>query len=175
MTIKLCECGCGLPAPIAPRTDSAAGIIKGQPQRFRWHHHNHRSPNLTQFKITETGYRTPCWIWTGVIARDGYGRIQVFGIHKKPHRLTFEAIHGPIPDGMQLDHLCRSRACMRPDHLEIVTQAENSRRGINTKLTKEQVSLIRSDTRVHREIAQEYDISAAHVSRIKCHVNWRAA
>ena len=71
-----------------------------------------------------------CWLWQGAIGSDGYGRIRGDdGITKRPHRVAWELAVGPIPDGLQLDHLCRVRACVRPSHLEVVTNRENTLRG----------------------------------------------
>lgn len=70
-----------------------------------------------------------CWLW--VFAQDqlGYGRATVGGRSQGAHRVVYELEKGPIPSGLELDHLCRTRICVNPDHLEPVTHAENVRRG----------------------------------------------
>lgn len=60
-----------------------------------------------------------CWLWVGPLTKKGYGR----------HRLSYQAFKGEIPIGMQLDHKCRVRCCVNPDHLEPVTLVENVKRG----------------------------------------------
>lgn len=81
-----------------------------------------------------------CWEWTGgANERDGsYGRIHHGSDQPKKrylvHRLAYELLVGPIPAGMTLDHLCRNSRCVNPDHLEPVTLAENSSRGIKKVL-----------------------------------------
>lgn len=70
-----------------------------------------------------------CWVWTGSRDPNGYGQIAVDGRPRKAHRVAYAALVGPIPDGLQLDHLCRVRACVNPDHLEPVTLRENVARG----------------------------------------------
>jgi hypothetical protein len=69
-----------------------------------------------------------CWLWTGPLSRDGYG---VTHARKagRAHRLSWMLHRGPIPPGLQLDHLCRVRHCVNPDHLELVTSRENTLRG----------------------------------------------
>lgn len=70
-----------------------------------------------------------CWIFTGTLDKDGYGRIVVPGMGTRlSHRLMYEAKVGPIPKGLEIDHLCRIRSCVKPEHLEAVTRRENSLR-----------------------------------------------
>ena len=69
-----------------------------------------------------------CWLWRGSLRR-GYGRIKRAGTTYQAHRWVYELLVGPIPEGLELDHLCRVRRCVNPDHLEPVTRAVNHRRG----------------------------------------------
>ena len=69
-----------------------------------------------------------CWLWFRALNDDGYGRVYHEGRRWRCHRLAWIYLRGPIPDGMEMDHLCRVRNCFNPDHLEVVTRAENNRR-----------------------------------------------
>lgn len=70
-----------------------------------------------------------CWLWTAARSDTGYGSFGVGGKVVNAHRFAYELWIGPIPEGMQIDHLCRVRRCVNPTHLQVVTQAENIRRG----------------------------------------------
>lgn len=72
----------------------------------------------------------PCWEWIGYRRKDGYGRVTLVGVTIMAHRYAYEASVGKIPDGLELDHLCRNRCCVNPKHLEPVTMLENVRRGL---------------------------------------------
>lgn len=74
-----------------------------------------------------------CWIFTGsrTHPEHGYGQIGVNGVKKLAHRVTYEEMIGPIPEGLTLDHLCRRRLCCNPWHVEPVTHRENVLRGVS--------------------------------------------
>jgi hypothetical protein len=75
----------------------------------------------------------PCWIWTAAQFRHGYGNFgNPLGVRSTvlAHKLAYEDEHGPVADGLHLDHLCRVPACLNPAHLEPVTPRENALRGI---------------------------------------------
>lgn len=70
-----------------------------------------------------------CWLWTGSIDADGYAQVSRGGRMTVAHRVFYELVVGPIPAGMEIDHLCRKRACVNPSHLEAVTHRINTLRG----------------------------------------------
>jgi hypothetical protein len=89
-----------------------------------------RTPIADRFydKVEKTD---TCWLWTAAKVRNGYGIIGAGGAGNGflyAHRVSYELSVGPIPDGLFLDHLCRVRHCVNPEHLEPVTTAENCRR-----------------------------------------------
>lgn len=75
-----------------------------------------------------------CWLWTGWKAF-GYGSFRHAERGYFAHRLAYELVVGPIPEGLELDHLCRVRACVNPDHLEPVSHRENVRRVPKNQVT----------------------------------------
>lgn len=83
-----------------------------------------------KYNIAESG----CWEWTDRPGTRGYGGLRVGGKKGKwvdAHRIAYLTFVGPVPEGLELDHLCRNRKCINFDHLEPVTRRENVRRGIS--------------------------------------------
>lgn len=133
----LCLCGCGNLAPIAKASTAARGLVRGRPHKYAVGHS----------RRVKTLYRpdpvTGCWIWQMKPGSRGYGVLQRDGLKIPAHRWVYENCKGPIPAGLDLDHLCRNKICVNPAHLEPVTQTENTRRGRSTKLTAATATAIR--------------------------------
>ena len=70
-----------------------------------------------------------CWLWTGSVIPAGYGRFRLGGKTLMAHRVAFELMRGEIPQGLELDHLCRVPLCVNPAHLEAVPHRINLLRG----------------------------------------------
>lgn len=85
---------------------------------------------LARCEVNDDG----CWLWLGQ-KQGGYGRTSYRGRLWMVHRITYTEIRGEIPSGMQIDHLCMRTSCCNPDHLEVVTQSQNIRRGYATNVT----------------------------------------
>lgn len=77
--------------------------------------------------FTKADLGKDCWNWNGSMYANGYGKIGKAGY--MAHRVAYELTKGSVPEDMALDHLCRNRKCINPDHLEIVTLVENVMRG----------------------------------------------
>lgn len=85
--------------------------------------------DLIQKVLSRIDYTETCWIWQFSLDRHGYGQLMLQGKNRRVHRLIYELLIGEIPHGLDLDHLCRNRACVNPSHLEPVTRSVNLLRG----------------------------------------------
>ncbi|OZC59327.1 hypothetical protein CH276_22515 [Rhodococcus sp. 06-470-2] len=85
-----------------------------------------------QTKVTEIdrGHTSQCWEWQGATSNRGYGQVGRNGKTCSTHVVAYVELVGPIPDGLQIDHLCRNRKCCNPEHLEPVTGRVNCSRSI---------------------------------------------
>jgi hypothetical protein len=128
--LGLCECGCKQMTKPAKYTSATFGWLRGRPTRFVPGHQTRMKRRKGADWIEEDcGYETPCWVWQHGFTGSGYGNVAVKEHPSRyAHRMNYERLVGPIPDGLHIDHLCRNRACCNPAHLEPVTPGENARR-----------------------------------------------
>jgi hypothetical protein len=161
-----CACGCN------------SAVLPGR--TYLQGHNSRVAPNLrptSGYLIDENG----CWNWQGRLNPDGYGHVKRNNRTLRAHRAMWEAINGPIADGLELDHLCSNRACVNPAHLEPVTRTENIRRSLRTKLTPDDVVSIRAAWKKWgggvrhflRETAPHYGVSHGAIEGVIAGRTWR--
>ncbi len=131
-------------------------------------------------KVDKTG---ECWLWTAGCFKRGYGSFRLNGKMERAHSLSFRLARGDVPKGLVLDHLCRNKRCVRPEHLDPVTQLVNVRRGLvkgqewsrgelcgTSKLTSESVLAIRAlhsaGFGTHGELGEMYGVSRVMIGMI---------
>lgn len=110
------------------RATSAGGVFRAPEERF-WSKVDKDGP--TPILCPELG---PCWIWTASLNK-GYGQA-AWGTPSKmrqAYKVAYELLVGPVPEGLDLDHLCETKPCVNPAHLEPVTHAENVRRAVERR------------------------------------------
>lgn len=114
--------GCGLP-------HSCKGYCA--PHYSRWRRGGDMDKPIRRYGATEperfwekVRKTDTCWEWTGATFR-GYGMFRSRGKARTTHRLIYEWTHGPIPDGLEVDHMCHNRGCVNPAHLRLLTHTEN--------------------------------------------------
>lgn len=165
----LCMCGCGQPTKLWDKSEADRGRVKGQHQRYIRGHNSRLCSD--EYSVADNG----CWIWQRGRNSSGYGVCKRGGRMVLAHRVYYEHNIGVIPEGLQLDHICRNRACVNPAHLEPVTPAENSRRGSRSKLSAADAHTIRcrvSSGEPHRSIAADFGISEQTVGNVKHGRSW---
>lgn len=127
-----------------------------------------------------------CWLWKGGVAKcGGHGIFRLHNQTRKAHRIMLEhSLQRALGVGKQANHLCRTKTCVRPDHLYEGTQAQNNADKVrdgtipqgeghwHSKLTAEKVLAIRRDQRSRAEIAEEYQIGLNYVSQIRMRRVW---
>lgn len=175
IALGVCQCGCGQRTSLATSSDVSSSRVKGEPMRFVQGHQNRRRPEA-RYTVEDRGYLSPCWIFDTLATSTGYG---VFTYERKrqyAHRYFYEQVNGPVPSGLQIDHLCRVRACVNPKHLEPVSHAENGRRGAATKLSRADVLRIRelaaAGGRNNLQLAEQFGVGSPHISRIVNNKTW---
>jgi len=89
-----------------------------------WYNQKTMQRMTNKIKISKTG----CWVWQASLNHKGYGQVGYKDTMVRTHRLMYQLLIGVIPKGLQIDHLCRNRACCNPEHLEPVTPLENTKR-----------------------------------------------
>lgn len=124
-----------------------------------------------------------CWLWRGAMSGGGYGQLRS-GEGRgrvKAHRLAYEFFVGPIPEELDVLHVCHVPACCNPRHLRLGTAKDNAADMVaadresrpSAKLTVAEVLAIRADPRLLREIAPDYGVGIECVSKIKLHKTWK--
>jgi hypothetical protein len=166
-----CHCGCKRLTTTNAHKDPATGDVTAVPCRFI---HGHNRRKTVRYVEVPTGHLTPCWMWQLAKNRKGYGMCwDPSGKTVLAHRFYYEGEHGPIPADLQLDHLCHVPGCVRPEHLEPVTAAENVRRGRATKLGADDIRWIRTSNEKQMVLARRFGVDQSHISRIKNNHTWR--
>lgn len=171
-----CACGCGGTPSVYTQRHLRDGVEPGDFHRFVAGHASRRvgdprnaGPDYVE---EDRGHTTPCWIWQRGLSHNGYG---LFSSGGRAHAVLWSRIHGKVPSGKQLDHLCSVAACVNPDHLEAVVPTINVRRSRATQLTQQQVDDIRARAIAIPQVvlADEFGVDPSQISRIVNYKRWK--
>lgn len=169
----LCECGCGEPTTHTYGTRYLR-FVKG-----------HRTKGVflraydPVYLVEDCGHETPCWVWQRSRDEKGYGKLgrKENGEHRGyvAHRWMYEQAIGPIPVDTELDHLCKNKSCVNPDHMEPVSHEENCQRGASAKLTAEDARFIKQSKGVLRgkELAVRFNVNVGTIHNIWQGNTWK--
>jgi hypothetical protein len=156
-------CDCGAMAAVDARCWPERGTGRALPLRMRFWE-----------KIDASG---DCWEWRAYRNPEGYGIIRYRGKNERAHRVSYEFRRGAIPPGMELDHLCRNRGCVRPSHLEPVSHQDNGLRARVSSLICKRGHAMTPDNVVVREhdgkLRRECHLCVVQLQRIRWH-RWKA-
>jgi len=162
--LGLCQCGCGGTTMVPRKNDRYHGYVAGVPRPYMKGHSTGMPQTWTSKNM---GYITPCDIWAGAMSgKYGWARGR-----RQAHIVAYERVRGPIPKGLVVHHLCHQPACVRVDHMQLVTLREHrylhpeARR--LSRLTQEQIDEIRGSPLTLSHLAKEYGISRTHASKIR--------
>lgn len=119
-----------------------------------------------------------CWRWTRGLTGSGYAHLSMASVYYQAHLLMYILEVGPLPQGLEPDHLCRHRWCVRPACIEFVTHAVNMQRGARAKLTQGEADMIRAEVAAgfsQRAVARARGIDHSTVSRVVRGERWPQA
>jgi DNA-binding transcriptional regulator YiaG len=148
------------------------------------------SPTTLAFfwsKVSIPEQRADCWEWEATLTETGYGRFWLAPRWLLAHRFAYEQLKGPIPDGMQIRHLCHNRRCCNPAHLATGTAKENAQDAIdagrftrgttngNAKLQEPDVIAIRQNPArlTTKQLAAQFGVSTGTISEVRTGKVWR--
>lgn len=107
-----------------------------------------------------------CWLWLGRPGPNGYGKMAVAGVEDYAHRISYKLANGEIPDGLEIDHTCRIRLCVRPDHLRAATSKQNCENQDSVGRGRSVVRGVTWDKRRQRWVAQlTHNYQNHHIGR----------
>lgn len=137
---------------------------------------------LSKYSMPEPN--TGCILWCGAAKENGYGVLNVEGATKYAHRLAWEQVNGPIPQGQSVCHKCDVTYCINPDHMFLGTQAENmadkvakgrqhrGERVPHAKFTAADIRAIRASDETHVALARKYGVAFQTIAKIRSGATW---
>lgn len=129
-----CHCTCGRKTTVSQVNNRRHGWVKGVPKKYILGHSYTRTGPA--YLPEDRGHDTPCWIWQAGKDSAGYGSVRDGTRIRKAHAVYWERANGPVPNGMELHHLCRVPCCVNPDHLKPLTRAEHGKTRVGLKPQK---------------------------------------